>query len=148
MKIETTGFIKDGVLKFRNSERFKAELLNSGWSEFDVSIEKKKKKRSLAVNRYYWGVVVSSVRDAFRELGNEVDSELTHEFLKGRFNYSEFIETKTGECIKLPKTTTEMSNSEFSEYIERIKVFASETLNIYIPDAGEQTELPMLEHLK
>ena len=148
MKIETNGFIKDGKITFRNIARFKNELLNSGWNEFEVTVEKKKKRRSTQSNRYYWGVVVSSIRDAFRELGNEVDSELTHEFLKGRFHYSEFIDTKTGEVIKLPKTTTEMSNSEFSEYIERIKVFASEVLNIYIPDAGSQTELPILEHLK
>jgi hypothetical protein len=148
VKIATTGYTKDGNVFFRNQKQVSKDILQSGWTEFEVTIEKKKKKRSIQVNRYYWGVVVSSVRDAFRELGNEVDSELTHEFLKGRFHYTEFIDTKTGECIKLPKTTTEMSNSEFSEYIERIKVFASEVLNIYIPDAGEQTELPMLEHLK
>ena len=138
---ETSAYIRDGKLVVRNRAKVEAEALKSGLTEFEVIVRKKKRYRSIPLNRYYFGIVVVSIRNAFREFGNDVDSELVHEFLKARFHYSEFVDEKSGEIIKLPKSTTEMSNTEFIEYIERIKQFAAETLGIYIADPNEQLEL-------
>lgn len=138
---DTTMYIKDGQLLLRNRKQLDALALASGYAEFDVIIENKKRKRSLDLNRYYWGVVVAMVKDAFIELGHDIDSKLTHEFLKQRCNYKEFIDFKTGEVIKLPQSTTDITNTQFMEYVERIKQFASETLDVYIPDPNEQMTL-------
>jgi hypothetical protein len=86
------------------------------------------------------------VKDEFRNLGHDIDIELTHEFLKGRCNCKEFVDHKTGEIIKLPQRTKDLTNTEFMEYVERIKMFASQTLDLYLPDPNEQLEL--LPHQK
>lgn len=145
-EFSTSAYFKDGQLIVRNRSQLQAQALASGLTEFDVVVTSKKKKRSTKINRYYWGVVVAQIRDAFRELGNDVDSELTHEFLKGRFHYKEFIDTKSGEVMKLPQSTADITNTEFMEYMERIKQFGSEVLNIYIAEPNEQLEI--LPHLK
>jgi hypothetical protein len=38
----------------------------------------------------------------------------------------------------LPNSTTQLNKTEFSEMIERVKIWSAEWCNIYIPDAGEQ----------
>ena len=147
---ETTAYRKDGVMLIRNKTQLEKEALGSGLNEFDVIIKGKSKSRSVQINRYYWGVVVVLVRDAFRDLGNEVGSQETHEFLKMKFNYKELINEETGEVIldaetglpiRLPVSTAKMPNTDFIVYMERIKQFASEVLSIYIPEPNEQLNL-------
>lgn len=98
-------------------------------------------RRSNPQNAYYWGVVVAEVCHALQDLGHEVDANLTHEFLKQKFNAVPLC-NKDGELIgEIGDTTTRMSKSEFSEYIEKIKRFAAQYLNTVIPEAGQQKEI-------
>jgi hypothetical protein len=108
-----------------------------------VTIEVKPRKvyRTLPMNSYYWGVVVAMVSDRLRELGHDIDRDLTHEFLKGRFLYSELTDPNTGEVMKIPRKTSELATEEFIEYMEHVKQFAAETLDIYIPDPNEQLQI-------
>lgn len=140
-EFQSTMYIKDEKLLLRNRQQLESQALASGYTEFEVVINNKKRKRSLELNRFYWGVVVAMVKDEFRNLGHDIDIELTHEFLKGRCNSKEFVDHKTGEIIKLPQRTKDLTNTEFIEYVERIKMFASQTLDLYIPDPNEQLEL-------
>lgn len=95
---------------------------------------KKVNKRSDNQNRYYWGCCVAMIRDRMIELGNEVDSELVHDFLKDRFNSKEIFD-KNGTIIgSIGDTTTKLNKSEFEEYLEKVKRFAAEVLDIIIPD--------------
>jgi len=43
--------------------------------------------------------------------------------------------------MKIPRKTSELATEEFMEYIEHVKQFAAETLDIYIPDPNEQLEI-------
>jgi hypothetical protein len=106
-----------------------------------VEVKVKKRVRSDVQNAYYWGVVVAMIVERLRELGHDVDRDLTHEFLKGRFLYSELTDPTTGEVMKIPKKTSELATEEFIVYIEQVKQFAAETLDIYIPDPNEQLEI-------
>lgn len=107
--------------------------------EFDV--KKARSHRSLLQNAYYHGVVVNMVRERLSDLGHEVDHNATHEFLKGRFLYSELVDEKSGEIIKVPKSSTELTKSEFMDYLEEIKRFAAQSLDIFIPDPNTQLEI-------
>lgn len=140
-KIEAYGFVdEDGSLKLSNKKRFKQDLLLFKNKDVEVTI-KKRGKRSLQQNKYYFGIVVYEIRRRLYELGNEFDGETVHEFLKQKFN-KEKVEIKTtGELLEVGQTTTQMNKDQFSEYIERIRRWASETLEIDIPDANTQTEL-------
>lgn len=143
MKYVGTIKLDNGQLKLVN----KAEMLKFAQSlncnEFTFTLEKKRNKRSNEQNKYYWGVVVPLVKLGLTELGNLVDTESTHDFIKSEFNYKDVVNKDTGEVKKLPNSTTQLTKSEFSEMIERVKQWSAEWCNIYIPDAGEQTELEL-----
>jgi hypothetical protein len=138
-KTEQYGYIQDGKLHIMNKKRLADDLRQFKPCDVVVVI-KKRGKRSILQNAYYWGVVVKEIQLRFRELGHDVETDDVHEFLKQKF-HSEKIVTPQAEVIEVPKSTTEMNKGEFSEYVERIKEWASCTLEIYIPDAGQQTEM-------
>lgn len=98
-------------------------------------------KRSTPQNSYLWGAVYPILRQGFKDSGDELSIEEVHDFCNNRFNYKEIVNESTGEVLKVPTSTTALNKDEFGEYIENIKRFASEYLNTYIPDAGEQMEL-------
>lgn len=105
----------------------------------DISV--KRKRRSLPLNNYYWGVVVEMITDCLKnDLGWEVDKDITHQILKERFLYTEAVDPN-GEVYKIPKKSSELTNSEFLEYIENCKRFGVVSLNIYVPDPNEQLEI-------
>ena len=133
-----------GALRIYNRPLFEEEVrAMSREKDLAVTIEVKLKKRfrSDVQNAYYWGVVVAMISQRLRELGHDVDRDLTHEFLKGRFLYTEFTDPTSGEVMKIPRKTSELATEEFIEYMEHVKQFAAETLDIYIPDPNEQLEI-------
>jgi len=141
MKIEFTGYIKDGKVFFRNQNQISKHIIQIGWNEFEVTICKKSKHRSSHQSRYYWGVVVGLIRERFIELGNDVSKEETHDYLKQEFNYKEFVNEKTSEVIRIPKSTANLTTSEFMDYLSRIQIFAADILGVEIPNPNEQTKI-------
>lgn len=100
-------------------------------------------RRSDQQNRFYWAVCVIMVRDALINLGHEVTSEDTHAFLKDKFN-SKTICNADGELIgTIGGSTTELTTSDMMVYIEQIQRWAAQSLNLYIPDPNEQTQLDL-----
>ncbi len=106
--------------------------------EIELVVKRRAKTRSGDQNAYYWGVVVHLVMEGLNDLGHDVTQEDTHDFLKGQFNAREVVNEATGEVVKVPRSTTELSTAEFSEYVERISKWAGEWLGISIPLPNEQ----------
>ena len=114
----------------------------------DVEITiKKTKTRSNPQNRYYWGVVVYLIKERFKELGytrtdiqqDNVRSPITrddvHTFLRENFLRDDWIVKDTGVVIgTVAKSTTELSTDEFVIYLENVRNWAVESLDIDIPD--------------
>jgi len=139
VKTEHYGYVKDGVLVAVNKNRLAQDLKQ--FPDCDVVLTiKKRGKRSLLQNNYYHGVVVKEIQIRLRELGHDVDCDTVHEFLKCKFN-SEKVVTPQAEVIEVPKSTTEMNKGEFVEYVERIRAWAADMLEIWIPDPGQQSAL-------
>lgn len=101
-----------------------------------VTFEEYSGQRTAPQNRYYWGVIVETIKSAINDLGNSYTADEIHDFLKKEFNYSE-VETIDGHFLKVPESTTNLDTIAFNEYKERIQQFAAEVLNIYIPDPNE-----------
>lgn len=97
----------------------------------EVCISKKKNKRTLDQNNYYWSLC--------EIVGNELgyDSEEVHEIFKQRFLKKEKEIMVENHKIKLEKTisTTKLSTIQFMQYINKIKQFCAIELSIYLPDA-------------
>jgi hypothetical protein len=134
--------IKDGKLNIHNRKRFLQDVSTLKNGEYELRL-KKKNRRSLQQNKYYWGVIVFEITHRFNELGNEFTHEMTHDFLKDRFNFVEVVGTG-GELIgTVGGTTTDLNKDEFSIYLDKIIQWAGEFLEIIIPAAGEQTEMTL-----
>ena len=92
----------------------------------EVIIRKPKTSRSDNQSRYYFGVVVELLA---KELGYDKDE--IHEILKYKFLQS--------NAMGMPyvKSTTKLSTGEFEDYLEKIRRWAAEFLNINIPLPNE-----------
>lgn len=119
-----------------NKQRFVEDL--SGFKDGAVEITiKRKNQRSSPQNRYYFGVVVKEVELRLKELGNDFSPDLVHEFLKDKFNKVEII-GDGGEVIDfIGDSTTKMNKEQFSVYVDKIREWANDFLDINIPLPNE-----------
>ena len=97
-----------------------------------LTIEKKKDKRSLSANAYYW--VLISILEG--ETGQDSDS--LHDFFKTKFLPKRTIVFRqTGENAEVQGSTAILDSFNFFEYVEKIRAFAIQELNIYLPTPDE-----------
>jgi hypothetical protein len=124
------GTIENGKLELINPTEYQT-YLNTLSGEVELTVKKRTKKRTLSQNAYYWGVVVKMIAE---ETGH--DSDEIHELMKQMF-LKDLIKIK-GEIYETVKSTTELETKGFSlDYIERIKYWAMEKLNLNIPSPDE-----------
>lgn len=122
-----------------------AELAHHDGKDICITVERKRKKRSLSQNAYYWGVVIPICRKILEEYGNEVDDEETHSFLK------EHVGKLTGSVVDgkgrraITKSSASLSTAEFEQYIMRVTVWAA-TENVIIPAPNDHLTPPIEEY--
>jgi hypothetical protein len=127
------GKISGGKLKLDNRAELQRYLNNvsryrENIAEIDIRILRD--KCSANQRRYYWGVIIpvlASIED-FR--GYTIEE--IHETLKMLF-----LKEKKGELWTI-KSTEELNTKEREEYHAKIREWASEILNCYIPKPNEQ----------
>jgi len=139
-----TGTTKNQSLKIRNRETFIKEVLNCfPESELIITVKKKGRKRSLLQNNLYWAVYVPEITKALINNGYAGFTQLdVHHYLKNKFN-SELSSDKNGEIIEIGTTTTQLTRTEFAEYMIRIKTWAKDALDINIPEPNTQAEMQL-----
>ncbi len=93
-----------------------------------VKLAKPVNSRSQRQNRFYWGVVLTTIAEA---TGNTTED--LHEHFKDRFLPRRFV-TLAGKELEVAKTTTALSQDEFSKYLEQLAAFAASELGITLPD--------------
>ena len=134
--------VTDGKLNKVASKEIADTLKQFEGKRVEIIIKRLRSTRSSQQNRFYWGVVVVVMRQAFKDIGYLLNTEETHTILKDKFMPYTDICTPDGEMIsKKYKSTTELTKTEFGEYIDKISQFAAEYLNVNIPQPNEQTAL-------
>tara|TARA_R110000868_G_scaffold350640_1_gene611890 strand:+ start:330 stop:776 length:447 start_codon:yes stop_codon:yes gene_type:complete len=112
--------------------------------EITITVAKKKKKRSNPQNSFYWGVVVPIVKDGLKGNGILANTEQTHELLKNRFLKIDLANEDTGEVLfQSVKSTSELTTSQFMEYLAEIQQFSAEFLGVQIPEPNEQINIQL-----
>ena len=108
-----------------------------------VRIEPEEKKRSAQQNKYLWGVVyktivdndpgyfVNDALDALRKTARLSTAEVVHEFCKARFLPSADL---PGLQITVAPSTAKLPRKEFQDYVESIRRWAADELQVFIPD--------------
>jgi hypothetical protein len=120
------GSIKAGKLVLDNKDLFAAELSIMKDCFVEVVVRPKNKRND-------HGVIVKEIEIRMKELGNDVNEVVVHEFLKDKFNRVELL-GENGEVIGYKSgSTAEMNKEEFVIYCDKIILWAAETLHIAIP---------------
>jgi cytoskeletal protein RodZ len=133
MKVQINSSVIDGSPSTNRKAIIKAFNEFNG-KEVTITIEKKKKRRSVPQNSYYWGCVLPILKAAIYDSWGEVKSiDEIHNWAKMQFNYTEKINETTGEVVKLPKSTTQNTTTDQETYHEEIRRFAHEWFNVEIP---------------
>lgn len=107
--------------------------------DYIFTVTPNRKTRSNQQNAYLWGVVYPAVLLGLKDAGWEIThEEQVHEYCKQAFAAREVINKDTGEVLSLPNSTARMQTAEFNVYVDKIKAFAFEYLNITIPEPNEE----------
>ena len=67
--------------------------------------------------------------------------EEVHEYCKSVFTSDSKINKHTGEIITFPTSTKDMNTVEFVTYVDLLRDWASEYLNIDIPDPTKELNI-------
>lgn len=123
---------------FKSGNDYYIDWIRSEVSKFEkgtvlvLDLKRHKNKRSIPQNSYLWGVVYKVIGD---ELGYDVND--IHEYCKDKFLPKRELTNKiTGEIFEAKESTSKMDKENFSKYLEGILFWASNELNIYVPDAN------------
>ena len=98
------------------------------------------KRKSDPLRRYYFGVVVEMYRTEFRRLGHQLTKEDTHQFIKTLApSMKREVILRTGEVVARWQGISDrsFSNTDFLTYIEELKQWAAENIDLIIPDPND-----------
>lgn len=109
-----------------------------------VRIEPEEKQRTKRQNRYLWGVVYKYLvdNDPGYFVNEETEwllhgrgiavTEIVHEFCKAQFLPP--VDLGIGGGMRITKSTAKLNRQEFNDYVENIRRWAAEALQVFIPD--------------
>ena len=123
------GKVVKGKFKPDNLKDFKFAFYTHEGQEVEVTVDKKQKERSNNQNSYYWGVVLALICETI----GEQDADKVHESMRRKFlpiHYDNLLPDGS-------KSTTKLTTVEMEEYLSKIRQWASEFLNCYIPLPNE-----------
>lgn len=86
-----------------------------------VIVTEDEKKRTTQANAFYWGAVLTAIAEQVWIDGKQYGKDVWHEHFAGRHLPHTEIVTPFGEIISRRKSTTELTVSEFSDYLHRVQ---------------------------
>ena len=134
MKAAVSVDVVGGKLHVGDSARSAVQEALSVWPDgpATLTIEREQATRSAQANAYYWAVVVKAIADHTGYTADEV-----HEILKLKFLPKDVaLACGNGEVVAefvIGGSTTKLTVGEFCDYIERIRQWAFEALDVAIP---------------
>lgn len=138
MKVQIKSNVINGNLK-RNRSQILETIKSFEGRDVLITFEKPKKKRSNNQNSYYWGIVIVLIKSALKNAGNNLNANDVHDLLRLKFlKETILIKEETGEVIERVKSTTELTTSQFMDYIAEIQQFAAEYFDVIIPDPNTE----------
>jgi hypothetical protein len=145
MKIKIRTDVYNG--KFRNNINRIIQIVKSyEGKEIELTFAPVTKKRSVQQNSYYWGVVIPIMQNTMLDIGNVMDFEDVHLLLRAKFLREILaVDENTGEVCERVKSTTELSTTEFMDYINKVRMWAIEFFEVEIPEPNEQILLKFEE---
>lgn len=135
--VEFSGEVTNGHLPQEQRQRITTLLRRMEGKRVVVEIKPYRKRRSLPQNNYYKGVVVPMFRDFLNSYGNNVSNEFADRMLKLGVDFTREVKMPDGEIEIEPRSTTELSTTEFNEFVEKVIAWAALEWNFEIPLPNE-----------
>lgn len=122
----------DGYFNLRTLTEFFRTASNGCYM---INITKQHKGRTLNQNDWLWGCVYPILLDGLLDAGWEFTSiEQVHEFFKKQMAQDKVVNFTTGEIVAIPKSTATMDTQQFSMYVDALRAYADDFLNVTIPE--------------
>jgi len=128
----TSAYWKENILMVRNRMQLQRKCEKTGLKEFDVIVKSKSRNRSTQQNRYYFACVTIVAN----ELG--YSKEEMHSIIGYKFLKREKIDESSGEVFEYILSTSKLTTTEFSNFMEEFIRWSAEHLNIILPSPNEQ----------
>lgn len=122
----------DGYFNLRTISEFFRTASNGSYM---LTITKQRRGRTLNQNDWLWGCVYPILLDGLLDAGWEFTSvEQVHEFFKKQMAQDKVVNYSTGEIVEIPRSTATMDTQQFSMYVDALRDYAEEFLNVTIPE--------------
>ena len=95
-----------------------------------VIVTEDENKRTDSANRFYWGAVLTTIAEQAWVDGRQYSKDVWHEHFARLYLPHTEIVTPYGEIVSRRKSTTELTVSEFSEYLQRVQSDAASSLRV------------------
>lgn len=119
------GIVFSGKLKLHNRDKFD-DWMKGLQGDVEVIVRKPQQPRSLKENNYYWGVIIKMISEETGAFPDDVHYELKRMFLK-----------QSGDKIPVLISTTNLSTTDFEEFLSKVRIWAASELGIMIPQPNE-----------
>jgi len=121
------GTVRYGQFFPDDPKKYYRALYRNEGKEVEITVRRKRKKRSGRENRYYWAVIVDILANHLGYTPQEMHEALKWELLRIRHR---------GKPDTV-KSTADLSTVEFEDYCSRARMWASAELGCYIPLPNE-----------
>ena len=134
--------VKDDNLQMNVRKQIAKDLKEHNGKKVLITIKRVGAQRSDRQNRYYWGCVVLSQIDCFKERWGEIwDKDEVHDWNKCNVFSSDFVDEDTGEIIKRPGSSRTKTKTEFEERMEKLRQFFELNFDWRIQLPNEQLDI-------
>jgi hypothetical protein len=126
--------VKGGRLFIQHRREFDRQIaqMKDGW-QLELTVQRRRATRSVQQNAWYWSGVLGALREHTGHTEDELHDLCKAMFLPKRLALNNGNGEVVGEYV-LGGSTRQLNTNEFTEYIERIRQWAAETLDCDIPD--------------
>lgn len=107
-----------------------------------ITFEQNNGKRSLRQNRYWWGVVIETMRRHYDDLGVMLTPDQVNEVVCHHIGHEEAFTDPHGIRHVIRKSTSNQSKEQFGELMEKVWAWAAVDLGVYIPPPEDKDLIP------
>jgi hypothetical protein len=132
---EFLGFVDDeGHFALDDRAGFLAHAATLKGHEVTVTITRRRRKRSLAQNRWLWGVAMPLIADHCGDDAHEHE-RLHYDLLSVRYGTTAIspLVPNAPPRIVPAKTSSQLTTVEFSDYMDWLVRYAADTLGVVLP---------------
>ena len=114
--------------------------LSRGCHRLKISLIQYRASRSELQNNWYWGQFVTPFANYLRVNKPHFTNEMAHEALRRMFLEESICDESTGKIYTYVKSTTQLSTTEFSEYLDKCGAVLLLDCGIHVPDPSAYRE--------